>query len=1074
MPQAVFLDSTLYPVGPLETVLTATRTSGTGLVPMPTTWDIPLSTQPSKALGVFHGDPAIAVAREIVFVDASVPDHLTLLQGLARDAQVIVLDTRYDGVAQMSAVLAGQKNITSLHIISHGAPGLLSWGSASLTSDTLVGYADLLQGWSSAFAPGADIALYGCDVAAGAQGTALLQQLSRLTGADITASTNKTGSAGLGGDWSWEAVTGVVETRSILTAATEESYQHLLASDIAGDVNTSASLENTGRSYPSTIDQKGDQDWFRLLLTPGKKYTFKMSSASGSSVIPLLILRNRRGEILLESDGGTLSYTIPENPSSSAETYFLSAHGRQMTTGNYLISSTPFVDTTVPVLTGTSPSDGQSGVDVSTKIVLTFNEGVRGGSGSITLTNKTTNTSQSLGVSSSSVSFQDKQLIITPPGRLAAGNQFQVTFGAGVVKDTSNNSFSGLSAGMLDFTTKAPVDTVPPTLISCSPKDGSSGVAVGTNIVLTFNEPVKAGSGRVTIAVGGSADVREMMANDSSQVKFSGKTMTIIPSKGFVPGKLVNVGLESSSVLDMAGNKFAGIKYGELDFTMAAPVPVFTVSASSANKSKKEGNSGATNFTFDVTRDDDTVASTVKWAATGSGSCYEGDFASCVFPSGELSFPVGTKTLPITIEVAGDTSLESDENFTVRLTSAKGATIGASNAVIATVVNDDKLPVFKITTSNSSLKEGNSTGATFTFDITRDVETVASSIQWSVTGSGSCTDGDFQNCDLPSGTIDFPVGVKTYPIKVKVEGDRKEEANETFTVRLSSVKNATIGTGTVTATIVNDDVAPDVKFSSTATVRQYEGSYGGGTIFEFPVSRSNYGMDSKVNWEVKIPSDVVASKRVEAKDFMGAIKGTLKFDADDARPQSVLVSVRADTESEQDDEFIVVLTSEEGAKIPSYSSKVRGVIVNDDGSKKSARPERDATTTGESALNGLNTVQIAQLMAPLAGSLGSDAVAALTTSRIASLPATTDQDLEAGEIAMLVSAGEGLGMALRASALAGVGSVDAGCPTTALQATVGGSTRLALLAVTPYNPLQESAVVASYRVSETWTAPPLA
>jgi len=43
------------------------------------------------------------------------------------------------------------------------------------------------------------------------------------------------------------------------------------------------------------------------------------------------------------------------------------------------------------------------------------------------------------------------------------------------------------------------------------------------------------------------------------------------------------------------------------------------------------------------------------------------------------------------------------------------------------------------------------------------------------------------------------------PIKVRIRGDRRREADETFFVRLSKPKNAVIGDGSGTGTILNDD-----------------------------------------------------------------------------------------------------------------------------------------------------------------------------------------------------------------------------------------------------------------------------
>ena len=60
----------------------------------------------------------------------------------------------------------------------------------------------------------ADVLLYGCDIAAGDSGTALVNELHVLTNENIAASTDTTGSSDLGGNWVLEAKSSTVRTAS--------------------------------------------------------------------------------------------------------------------------------------------------------------------------------------------------------------------------------------------------------------------------------------------------------------------------------------------------------------------------------------------------------------------------------------------------------------------------------------------------------------------------------------------------------------------------------------------------------------------------------------------------------------------------------------------------------------------------------------------------------------------------------------------------------------------------------------------------------------------------------------------
>jgi len=94
----------------------------------------------------------------------------------------------------------------------------------------------------------ADILLYGCDIAQGPQGMALLTQIATLTGADIAASTNPTGAASRGGDWTLEAATGAIEAQTLAL----QSYDHLLAATAVNDASA-ATPRTTAEDTPLAI-----------------------------------------------------------------------------------------------------------------------------------------------------------------------------------------------------------------------------------------------------------------------------------------------------------------------------------------------------------------------------------------------------------------------------------------------------------------------------------------------------------------------------------------------------------------------------------------------------------------------------------------------------------------------------------------------------------------------------------------------------------------------------------------------------------------------------------------------------
>jgi hypothetical protein len=167
--------------------------------------------------------------QRISFVDSSIADAATVIAGLQSDVKVL-LDSTQDGIAQITSVLKNYTNLAGIDIISHGGIAQINLGNSSLIATSLPDYASDLAAWRSALAPGADILLYGCNVAEGELGQSFVNQLGSLTGADVAASIDITGHAAKGGDWLLEYATGTIAADTSLTDSLRDSYQGILPS----------------------------------------------------------------------------------------------------------------------------------------------------------------------------------------------------------------------------------------------------------------------------------------------------------------------------------------------------------------------------------------------------------------------------------------------------------------------------------------------------------------------------------------------------------------------------------------------------------------------------------------------------------------------------------------------------------------------------------------------------------------------------------------------------------------------------------------------------------------------------
>jgi hypothetical protein len=186
-------------------------------------------------------------SRQLVFIDTSVDQWQDLLAGIRKthpDVEVITLDSQHDGITQISDALAGRNDVSAIHLITHGTAGDLQIGDSSLNAATIATYANDIENWKNALASNADILLYGCDFASNDVGKQLTGVISDLTGANVAASEDVTGSAALGANWTLEYDVGNVHTGVIVDTATQASWQHDLS--ITQDSVSSAATSTVG------------------------------------------------------------------------------------------------------------------------------------------------------------------------------------------------------------------------------------------------------------------------------------------------------------------------------------------------------------------------------------------------------------------------------------------------------------------------------------------------------------------------------------------------------------------------------------------------------------------------------------------------------------------------------------------------------------------------------------------------------------------------------------------------------------------------------------------------------------
>ena len=255
------------------------------------------------------------------------------------------------------------------------------------------------------------------------------------------------------------------------------------------------------------------------------------------------------------------------------------------------------------------------------------------------------------------------------------------------------------------------------------------------------------------------------------------------------------------------------------------PPPPAVPSLSVADASVSEGNSGTHDLAFTVTLSAAATTPVTVAFATANGTATAGsDYTA---QSGTLTFAAGETSKVVHVQVSGDSAVEANETVALNLSSPTGATIAHGSAT-GTIVNDDVAPPPTLSISDASFGEGSAGSPGHgTFTVTLSAAATSPVTVNFATADGTATAGS--DYVAQSGSLTFAAGETQKTITVAALGDAVVEANEGFTVVLSSPSGATIADSSGAGTITNDDVAPPVLPTlSIADASVVEGNPGTG------------------------------------------------------------------------------------------------------------------------------------------------------------------------------------------------------------------------------------------------------
>ena len=236
--------------------------------------------------------------------------------------------------------------------------------------------------------------------------------------------------------------------------------------------------------------------------------------------------------------------------------------------------------------------------------------------------------------------------------------------------------------------------------------------------------------------------------------------------------------------------------------------------------------------------------------------------------------------------------------------------------VVVTVIDDDgpNAPQPELSIGDASVEEG----GTARFEVRLDTASErAVTVHYRTSNGTALADSDYERVDDTLLTI--PAETRIAIIEVQTKEDDDYEADETFTVRLSSPAGATIGDGNGTGegTITNDDAAPEVFIENDATVDE-----GDPARFEVKLSAQSV-------LPVRVSVATMDGTAVAGSDYT-AIDRTLTFQPG-TDSLTVDVSTRDDNADEPETEtFTLALSAPDGATLRNNQRPGTGTIRDND------------------------------------------------------------------------------------------------------------------------------------------------
>ena len=303
------------------------------------------------------------------------------------------------------------------------------------------------------------------------------------------------------------------------------------------------------------------------------------------------------------------------------------------------------------------------------------------------------------------------------------------------------------------------------------------------------------------------------------------------------------------------------------------------------------------------------VTVTAQYSTTDGTALAGSDYVSA---SGTLTFTPGLTQTTFAVTLLASAPGAPDKLFGVAILSPTIAVLGTPPTATVTIHNDAPLPSLAFSRSQYSVTE--SGGAAVITVTLSTASALAATVHYATSNGTALAGSDYTSA---SGMLTFTLGLTQTTFSVPITNDALHEANEPFGVALSNPTGASLGAPiTATITIVDDDPAPLVRFSS-ATYSITES--GGAAVITVTLSAAS-GLTATVHYATSNGTATAGS------DYTAA-SGSLTF-APGQVMQVFTVPITNDVLVEGPETVLLTLSAPAQATLGSPGSATLAIVDN--------------------------------------------------------------------------------------------------------------------------------------------------